>query len=225
MIGGVGPFEPSIPQLPGPPPSPDPAYAIAVFGDVSGYADWPRTKRVTGVVVDGIHQIRNATATELLAVDTAARDSDTDAKLRVVFDEMLYVISKELPTAIAEIQAGKYNARAFTERVRRKTIGLRRPGSNSPQFLARFETLLVAYAKTVAVNVAASEPSKQLAVRVQSDPTLFAEKIAASFVSDAAIKNNTATGAGATLDTDRSDAQLTSAITTAWDSGVWFGIV
>ena len=100
--------------------------------------------------------------------------------------------------------------------------------SDSPQFLSRFEVLLVAYAKIVAVAAlggAITPESKELAFRVQSDPVGYAAKIANSIVSDAAIKNNITTGAGATLDTDRTDAQLSSAIQAAWDSGVWNNII
>jgi hypothetical protein len=70
MVGGVGHFEPSIPQI-GTPPNQtnDPAYAIAAFGDVP--LPDGRTKRVTGVVTNGIHQLRDATAQEIADIDAA----------------------------------------------------------------------------------------------------------------------------------------------------------
>lgn len=98
----------------------------------------------------------------------------------------------------------------------------------APLFLRRLKVLLCEKAKAVAVAAlggAITPASKDLAARVQTDPENMAKKIAVSFVSDTAIKNNATTGTGATLDSDRTDAQLTSAIGTAWDNGTWFNVV
>ncbi len=96
------------------------------------------------------------------------------------------------------------------------------------QFRARMKVLLCEKAKAVAVAAiggAITQASKDLAARVQTDADRMTANICNSFVSDNAIKSNTTTGSGATLDTDRTDAQLTSAIGVAWDAGSWNNVV
>ena len=91
-----------------------------------------------------------------------------------------------------------------------------------PKFIGRVKILVTKKAKTVAVAIlggAVTEERKQLAGRIQSDPAGMAAKIAVSFVSDNAIASN-ALNAGSD-DSDRTDAQLESAINTAWDAGSW----
>jgi hypothetical protein len=70
IVGGVGTFEPV---------SGDPAYGTAVFGD---QLPDPRTARVTGVVINGRHELRAATAPEIAAYDASQNTSRFTATSR-----------------------------------------------------------------------------------------------------------------------------------------------
>ena len=125
MAWGAGPFEPSIPQI-GDPPANDPAFAIAVFGDVA--IPDGHTKRVTGVVTNGIHQLRDATAAELAAIDRTKTDNATTAMLEGAIDCVLLAIGEQLKTLHPTL-----NPYDFREKVRNRCFALCRAANNRPK--------------------------------------------------------------------------------------------
>ena len=75
IFGGIGPFEPSIPQVPNPSPTPtrptinDPDISIAVYGDVEPSSINPRLHKWDGSAIVA------KTQAEIAAYDAAQKDT------------------------------------------------------------------------------------------------------------------------------------------------------